>query len=69
MALQGKEDELRFLRLEAAELRRAIESLRARQMEKRTLEQGLIMLQVGAVYASIYKRALLRLLPNFLISS
>lgn len=43
VALQAREDELRFLRIEAVELKRAIESLRARLPEKEKLQQGLLL--------------------------
>lgn len=46
MTLNTRDEELRFLRLERAELQRVIEMLRARLPEKRKLEQDLTTLQM-----------------------
>ena len=48
--LQAREEEIRFLKMQLTEEKRAIELLRKNLPNKKALEQELVMLQVGQCF-------------------
>ena len=44
--LQGREEEIRFLKMELTELKRSIDILKRQLPNKKELEQGLVTLQI-----------------------